>query len=76
MVAYAAYHVVEPEEGTPTVWIDRIDVKDGMLDGIGDPVAFLLEADLDGDGALSMEELPPDADTCESTRYVVVAERR
>lgn len=25
--------------------------------------------------ALSMEELPPDADTCPSTRYVVVAER-
>merc|ERR1719263_1338388 len=35
----------------------RFDVKDGMLDGIGDPVAFLLEADLDGHGALSMEEL-------------------
>ena len=35
----------------------RFNVKDDVADGIGDPVAFLLEADLDGDGALSMEEL-------------------
>ena len=35
----------------------NFNVKDDVADGIGDPVAFLLEADLDGDGALSMEEL-------------------
>ena len=35
----------------------RFNVKDDVADGIEDPVAILLEADLDGDGALSMEEL-------------------
>ncbi len=32
-------------------------MKDDVADRVGDPVALLLEADLDGDGALSMEEL-------------------
>ena len=35
----------------------RFNVKDDVADRVGDPVALLLEADLDGDGALSMEEL-------------------